>query len=195
MTEPARETPLAVALRARDFELAYRFLEKGATLEVDTEAGLPFLIAAVRTGDSEMIDYLLKNKVKVDYKGAQTTTALALSANLGEIGMMTKMIAAGADPNARGISGKPLIVEAVKEGNREKFDLLLASKADVNATTGDARGTQRTALSFAIAAKAVDLQESLLKAGATPEVYSLKGEPLLYEAVASRDHEVTRRLL
>lgn len=195
MTEPARETPLAVALRARDFELADRFLEKGATLEVDTEAGLPFLIAAVRTGDSEMIDYLLKNKVKVDYKGAQTTTALALSANLGEIGMMTKMIAAGADPNARGISGKPLIVEAVKEDNREKFDLLLASKADVNATTGDARGTQRTALSFAIAAKAVDLQESLLKAGATPEVYSLKGEPLLYEAVASRDHEVTRRLL
>lgn len=195
MTEPARETPLAVALRERDFELADRFIEKGATLEVDAEAGLPFLISAVQTGDSGMIDYLLKNKVKVDYKGAQATTALAVSANLGEIDLMKRLIAAGADANARGISGKPLIIEAVKEGNREKFDLLLASKADVNATTGDAHGVQMTALSFAIAAKDVVVQEALLKAGATPEVYSLSGEPLLYEAVSSRDHEVTRRLL
>lgn len=195
MTEPARETPLAVVLRERNFELADRFIEKGATVEVDAEAGLPFLISAVQTGDSGMIDYLLKNKVKADYKGAQPTTALAVSANLGEIGLMRRFIAAGADPSARGISGNPLIIEAVNEGNREKFDLLLASKADVNATTGDASGTQMTALSFAIAAKDVAMQEALLKAGATPEVYSITGEPLLYEAVASRDREVTRRLL
>jgi len=195
MTETSRETPLAVTLRERHFALADRFIAKGAVLEVDTEAGLPFLIAAVQSGDEEMIAYLLKNKVKVDYKGAQATTALAVSANLGEIAMMKRFIAAGADPNARGISGKPLIVEAVKEGNREKFDLLLASKADVNAATGGKSGAKMTALSFAIARKDVPVQEALLKAGATPEVLSLTGEPLIYEAVASRDHAVTTRLL
>lgn len=195
MTEPARESPLAITLRERRFTLADRFIEKGATLEADAEAGLPFLISAVQTGDGEMIDYLLENKVEVDYKGAQPTTALAVAANLGEIDLMKRFIAAGADPNARGISGKSLIIEAVNEGSREKFDLLLASKADVNAATGDTNGAKVTALSYAIARNDEPVQEALLKAGATPEVSSLTGEPLLYEAVASRDHELTRRLL
>lgn len=195
MTEPARETPLVVALRERRFPLADRLIAQGATLEVDVEAGLPFLIAAVQSDDREMLDYLLKNKVKVDYKGTQPTTALAVSANLGEMGLMRRFIEAGADPNTRGISGKPLIVEAVKEGSREKFDLLLANKVDVNAATGEVSGARMTALSFAIARKDEPMQEALLKAGATPEALSLTGEPLLYEAVASRDRTVAARLL
>lgn len=195
VTEPARETPLVIALRERRFALADRFLEKGASLEVDVEAGLPFLIASVQTGDREMIDYLLKNKVGIDYKGVQPTTALAVSANLGEIGLMKRFIAAKADPNTRGISGKPLLVEAVREGNREKFELLLASKADVDATTGDDEPPRTTALSFAVAAKNVEMQEALLNAGASPDVRTLTGDPLLYAAVASRDHDLTRRLL
>lgn len=195
VTEPARETPLVIALRERRFALADRFLEKGASLEVDVEAGLPFLIASVQTGDREMIDYLLSNKVGIDYKGVQPTTALAVSANLGEIGLMKRFIEAKADPNTRGISGKPLLTEAVREGNREKFELLLASDADVNATTGDGASPRTTALSFAVAAKNVPMQEALLKAGATPDVDTLTGEPLLYQAVASRDYDLTRRLL
>ncbi len=195
LTEPTRETPLVIALRERRFALADRFLEKGASLEVDAEAGLPFLIAAVQTGDREMIDYLLRNKVEVDYKGAQPITALAVSANLGEIGLMKRFIEAQADPDTRGISGKPLLVEAVREGNREKFDLLLASQADVNATTGDDDGPRTTALSFAVAARNVPFQEALLQAGANPDVHTLAGEPLLFEAVSSRDYALTRRLL
>lgn len=195
LSEPGRETPLVIALRERNFALADRLIARGAALEVDTEPGLPFLIAAVQGGDSGMIDYLLNKGVKVDYKGAQPTTALAVSSNLGELELMKRFIGAGADPNVRGISGKPLLIEAVKEGNRPKFDLLLASNADVNAKTGDSIGAEMTALSFAIAQEDVPIQEALLKAGATPEVLSVSGEPLLFEAVAAADHSVTRRLL
>lgn len=195
LSEPDRETPLVIALRERNFSLADRLIARGAVLEVDTEAGLPFLIAAVQSKDSGMIDYLLNKGVKVDYKGSQPTTALAVSSNLGEFELMKRLIAAGADPNARGISGKPLLIEAVKEGNREKFDLFLASKADVNAKTGDNVGAEMTALSFAIAQKDVPVQEALLKAGATPDVLSVSGEPLLFEAVAASDMPVTQRLL
>ena len=78
-----------------------RLIARGAALEVDAEAGLPFLIAAVQSKDSGMIDYVLGKGVKVDYKGSQPTTALAVSSNLGELELMKRLIAAGADPNTR----------------------------------------------------------------------------------------------
>ncbi len=195
MTEPERETPLSIALKARDFALADRLIAKGASLEVDIQAGMPFLVDAVQTGDLEMIDYLLKNKVDVEYRGAQPTTALAVSANLGEVALMKRLLEAGADPNTRGISGKPLLIESVKEGNEAKFDLLLANKADVNVKTGDGDGKEMAALSFAVASGDVGMQEALLEAGATPEVMSVTGEPVLFEAAAAGDQELSRRLL
>lgn len=194
-SEPERETPLSVALEARNFVLANRLIERGASLEVDVQPGMPFLVDAVQRGDIEMIDYLLKNGVDVEYRGAQSTTALAVSANLGEVDLMKRLLDAGADPNTRGISGKSLLIESVNEGSRSKFDLLLASKADVNAKTGDGAGKAMTALSFAVARGDVDMQETLLKAGATPEVLSVSGEPILYEASAAGDQALSRRLL
>jgi len=195
IAEPERETPLAVALRERNFVLAERILEKGATLEVDLEAGLPFLVAAVRSDDREMLDYLLIKKVKVDYKGAQPTTALAVAAEKGDVVLMKRLIAAGADPNTRGVSGKALLIEAVKDGSAGEFDLLLASKADVNAKTSDGRGGEMTALTYAIASGDRAKQDALLKSGATPEVSGIAGEPLLCEAVTAGDHDLVRRLL
>lgn len=195
MTEPDRETPLAAALRRRDFALAEQILEKGAKLEVEVEAGLPFLIAAVRSDDGEMIDFLLSKKIDVDYAGAQPVTALAEAAESGDIGLMKRLIEAGADPNVRGASGKPLLVEAVKDGKHEIFDLLLASKADVNLKTRDGSGREITALTFAVAQGDRKMQDALMKAGATPEVTGAAGEPLLYEAIAAADADLAARLL
>lgn len=195
ITEPERETPLAVALRERDFPLVERLLEKGASLEVDVEPGVPFLMAAVKSGDGELIDYLIAKGVDVDYRSAQPTTALALAAEKGDVSLMERLIKAGADPNTRGTTGKSLLIEAVKDGSREEFDLLLAHQAEVNATTRDGKGGEMTALSFAIAGEDREMQEALLKAGATADVAGLGGHPLLYEAVAAGDHDLTKRLL
>lgn len=195
VTEPDRETPLAVALRERDFALVERLLEKGASLEVDVEPGVPFLMAAVRSGDGELIDYLLGKGAEVDYRSAQPTTALALAAEKGDITLMKRLLEAGADPNTRGVSGKSLLIEAVKEGSREEFDLLLAKKADVNAKTGDGKGGEMTALSFAIASGDLAMQDALLKNGATAEVVGIGGDPILFEAVTSGDHVLAKRLL
>jgi ankyrin repeat protein len=195
VSEPERETPLAVALRERNFALVDKLLEKGASLEVDLEPGVPFLMAAVRSGDAESIDYLLGKGVEVDYRSAQPTTALALAAEKGEAPLMKRLIEAGADPNTRGVSGKSLLIEAVKDGSREEFDLLLASKADPNAKTRDGNGGEMTALSYAIGKGDRAMQEALLKAGATAEVSGIGGDPLLYEAVAAGDHALTKRLL
>lgn len=195
MTLPDRETPLVVALRNRQFDLADRLIEKGATLEVDVEAGIPFLIASVKSGDKEMIEYLIGKGVKVDYKGAQPVTALAVAAESGNVELMKRLMEAKADPNVRGVTGKSLLIEAVMEKSRPEFDLLLSGKADVNAKVTDGETGERTALSYAVAGADREMQEDLLKAGATTEVAGLSGEPLLFEAVKSRDMDLVKRLL
>ncbi|MBU6178801.1 MAG: ankyrin repeat domain-containing protein, partial [Verrucomicrobia bacterium] len=182
MSLPERETPLVVALRNREFDLADRLIGKGATLEVDAETGIPFLINAVRSDDREMIDYLLGKGVEVDYKGAQAVTALAVAAEAGKVELMKRLLDAKADPNVRGGGGKSLLVEAVIKKNRPVFDLLIAGKADVNARAGDGENGGRTALTYAVAGGDRGLQDALLEAGATPGVVGPGGDPLLFEA-------------
>lgn len=195
MTVPERETPLAVALRNRQFDLADRLIERGATLEVDVEVGIPFLIASVRSGDQEMIDYLLRKGVKVDYKGAQPITALAVAAEGGKVDLMKKLIGAKADVNVRGVTGKSLLIEAVMEKSRPEFDLLLASRADLNARVSDGESGERTALTYAVSGGDVDLQEALLKANAETDVAGPGGDPLLFEAIVGKDVALVKRLL
>jgi ankyrin repeat protein len=195
LTNPDRDTPLATALRNRDFELAKTLLAKGADINVDKEAGLPFLIDAVVSSDSEMLDFLFENGADLEYKSARPAGALAEAAAKGDLALLKRLLDAGASPNARGVSGKQLLIEAVKEGDRKKFDLLLAAGADVNATTGETTGKEMSALSFAVESGNVEIQEALLKAGASPDVYSVTGEPLLYESVYHNDRDTTSRLL
>ncbi len=195
MTEPERETPLAAALRDRDFALVDRILGKGATLEVDVEAGVPFLIEAVRSDDAEMIDYLLRHGVKADYKGAEAATALAIAADKGDVALMGRLLGAGADPDVPGVSGKPLLVEAVKERSREAFDLLLANQAKVDAEAAEVGGGVTTALSHAVGNGDEAMRDTLLTAGASPKVAGLGGEPLLYEAAMAGDRDLAARLL
>jgi ankyrin repeat protein len=195
MTETERVTPLAAALLARDFALAERLVEKGAALEVESEPGLPFLVAAVRSGDAEMIDFLLGKGVPADYRGAQPNTALAHAADRGEVALMERLVAAGADPNVRGLSGDALLVEAVKGGRREVFDLLLGSGVDLEASSGEGSGGPFTALTHAVERGDEAMREALLGAGAKPDVAGPGGEPLLLEAVASGDREFAASLL
>lgn len=192
---PERETPLSLALEERNFALADRLRAVGGDLSVDIEPGLPFLISAIETGDDEMLDYLLTNKVDVHYKGTQPTTALAVSSNLEKLELMSRLLDEGANPDDRGISGKPLLIESVREGSREKFDLLIQHGADVNAKTGETTGSEMTALSFAIASEEADMMEILLEKGATADVYGISGQPLAYEVVLDGRKEVVSRLI
>ncbi|MEX2579628.1 MAG: ankyrin repeat domain-containing protein [Verrucomicrobiales bacterium] len=194
-TNPERENPIVLALRNRDFSLADRLREAGANLDVDKEAGMPFLVDAVRSRDREMFEYLLGGNADMEYRSAQPTTALAVAADLDDLGLMRQLVKAGADPDVRGLSGKPLLIEAVKEGSRRKFDLLLDHGADVDAKTGRTTGAPMSALSFAVERGDAEMQEILLERGAATDVFSTTGLPLIYDVVSTGDLETTRRLL
>lgn len=194
-TDPERETPLSVALVDRKFDLAERLVDVGASVNVDKEAGIPFLIDAIRSEDTEMLEFLFAHEADVEYRGAQSTTALAVASEKDDLNLMNRLISAGADVDVRGVSGKPLLIEAVKEGSREKFDLLISKGADVNARTGETVGAEMTALSFAVESGDVEMQEILLENDAETDVSSTNGLPLIYSVVDAGDYETTERLI
>ena len=194
-TDPERITALSLTLLERDFELANRLIERGARLDVEKEAGMPFLIDAVMNEDAEMLNYLISKKANLNYRGTQSTTALAFAAKKSDLETMERLLIAGADPDVRGVSGKPLIIEAVKEEDFEKIKLLASHGADINATTGEATGGEVSALSFAFEKGNIEIFDFLLEKGANPNVDATSGAPLIYEAVTNEDKPVCRKLL
>lgn len=194
-TSTERLTPLATALNDRDFDLADQLIKAGASLDVDKEAGLPFMIEAVRSNDQEMLDYLLSHSADVEYRGAEPVGALAVAASSGNLETMKRLLKAGASSDTRGVTGKPLLIEAVKERNDQLFDLLIANGADINATVGETAGREMSALSFAMESGDRRIQKLLLEKGASPDVYGLDAEPLLYDVIERGDEAAIELLL
>jgi len=195
LTEPGRETPLSVALNARDFALADQLIARGAYPTVDKTPGNPFLVESIREDDTEMLNYLLRQKVDVDYRGALSTTALSVAAERDRIDLMKQLINAGADLNVRGVSGKPLLIESVNEGNLEKFDLLISQGADVHLKIGETIGSEMNALSFAVRGGNTEMIDVLLQKGTKSDVYGISGQPLVHEVVVERKMGVVTQLL
>ncbi|MEM9282023.1 MAG: ankyrin repeat domain-containing protein [Verrucomicrobiota bacterium] len=194
-TNPDRQTPLSAALVERDFDLARELLKAGADINADKDAGIPFLIEAVRSNDSEMLGFLFEKGVDVEYRGTQPVCALGVAAGMDSLPLMRRLIEREANVDVRGVSGNPLLIEAVQEANWEKFRLLIDSGANVDCKTGESTGMEMTPLSFAVASNNLKMQEALLAKGADCNVTGTGGAPLIFETVQSGDLIATRRLL
>ncbi|MEM1442971.1 MAG: ankyrin repeat domain-containing protein, partial [Verrucomicrobiota bacterium] len=194
-TETERITPLAAALLDRDFDLADQLIAAGADPDVDVEAGLPFLVEAVRKQDSEMIDYLLSKGASVEYRGAEPAGAFAVAAANEDFEVARRLYNEGASPEVRGPSGKPFLIEAVLDENDDLFDLLIELGSSISVTVGETAGREMSALSYAVEIGNERMQEVLLEKGASPDVFSVGGEPLLYDVVSSGDQVTAARLL
>jgi ankyrin repeat protein len=190
-----RASALTLALRDRDFALAERLLKVGADIDLDQEAGLPFLVAAVQSKDREMLDFLISHGADVDYRSAQPTTALALAAEAQDLPLMGVLLKAGANPDVRGVSGKPLLIEAVKAGDGERAKLLLSNKADVNIEVVESHGQKVTALSYAYEQGYKAIAGLLLGQKASADAASMSGGSLLTRSISDRDTEFAKLLL
>jgi len=192
-TSTERDTPLSVALRKRNFELAGELIAAGA--KVDIEVGRPFLIEAIENQDTKMLDFLFSNGANVEYRGAFPISALAVAASLDDYGMMKRCIMEGANLNTRGESGNPLLIEAVLEENIEKARLLLKNGADVNIRSGELEAMELTALSYAIDQGSHQIEKLLFEHGADANVNGVGGNPLIYEAIVDLDLVAAQRFL
>jgi hypothetical protein len=161
--------PLADA----DIEVIKRWIDEGAewpdefsgepkALPVDADASQ--LITLIRDGQTDRADEMLRRSPRsVTLRGPHGATPLMAAALYGDAGLVKRLLAAGADPNARNAAGATALMWSVPD--LPKMRILLDAGADVDAMTEERRSALAIASGTVGAAPALRL---LLDYGAQP---------------------------
>jgi ankyrin repeat protein len=194
-------TPLMEAAQFGVADSVRKLLDAGADVNIADNSGFTVLMAAAGSfagsvqSKRETLDLLLLHGADVkavNRLGENALSRLVQSnprADLSEIGMIvTKLLKAGADPNAKTSDGSPIIVAASSVGNRGLVDALVSAGADVNA-----RGQMGTALLTAV--RFPEVVKILLDAKADPNVANNTGNTPLLAAATGRIIESMKLLL
>ena len=156
--------------------------------------GEPMLVVAARAGWQPTIDVLLRGGARVDAKNGFGDTAIMVAALNGNLVVVKKLFARGAEINPRGwtplsyaatngqaevvrylleiganvnapsANGTTPLMMAVRGGHAETVELLLSKGADVNARNQN----DATALAWATRGGFYEIEKSLSKRGAKP---------------------------
>jgi len=127
------------------------------------ETPAPLVIAA-RSNDSAAVLALLNAKPRpdVNQRTADGTTALHWAVYHNDVGLIERLLAAGADANARNDYGATPMSEAAVIGNVKVLSRLLAAKADVESANADGQ----TALMVISRTSNVEAAQLLIRRGA-----------------------------
>ena len=106
----------------------------GITASLSAAAG-PVLIEAVKRGDHQAVRLLLRNKVNVDDREADGTTALHWAVRVDDVEMISELIGAGADVNAANRYGLRPLTLAATNASAAAVAALLKAGADPNTVT------------------------------------------------------------
>ena len=100
-------TPLAMAIRNRDLKKVWMLVEAGAIVNKPILGGkmLPIHLA-VRTGDREVVRFLLEKRANPNRADSEGNTALHYAAALNDAGMTSTLLRAKASPAIRSKEGK-----------------------------------------------------------------------------------------
>uniref|UniRef100_A0A8C3T8G0 K Homology domain-containing protein n=1 Tax=Chelydra serpentina TaxID=8475 RepID=A0A8C3T8G0_CHESE len=179
------ESPLTLAACGGHVELAALLIERGANLEEVNDEGYTPLMEAAREGHEEMVALLLTDLLlriicslgaNINAQTEETQeTALTLACCGGFSEVADFLIKAGADIE---LGCSTPLMEAAQEGHLELVKYLLASGANVHATTA----TGDTALTYACENGHTDVADVLLQAGADLEHESEGGRTPLMKA-------------
>uniref|UniRef100_A0A8C3XUY9 K Homology domain-containing protein n=1 Tax=Chelydra serpentina TaxID=8475 RepID=A0A8C3XUY9_CHESE len=170
------ESPLTLAACGGHVELAALLIERGANLEEVNDEGYTPLMEAAREGHEEMVALLLAQGANINAQTEETQeTALTLACCGGFSEVADFLIKAGADIE---LGCSTPLMEAAQEGHLELVKYLLASGANVHATTA----TGDTALTYACENGHTDVADVLLQAGADLEHESEGGRTPLMKA-------------
>jgi ankyrin repeat protein len=156
--------------------------------ETDDPSG-PDLLTAVRAGDKDRVEELLRRGVDVNVRSDDGTTALMYATAVGDIRLLRTLLDHGADVNAKNKAGATALMWAV--GDRDKVRALLGRGANVNARPDSGRTPLLIAAGSPGAAEAVKL---LIEKGADAR-YDQQGYTILMAAAEGGDSAVVRQLL
>ena len=168
----ASEAPLAEAAKSRDTVAVLALLEHGADVNAPQADGATALHWAAYWNDTDTADLLLRAGANVDAANDLGVTSLWLASTYGngdDAALVTRLLDAGADPNAAHLSGESPLMAAARTGREPVVRALLAHGADVNAAE---TAHDQTALMWAAANRHPEVVQALIEAGADLQVRS-----------------------
>ncbi|OTA07286.1 hypothetical protein A9Z42_0082150 [Trichoderma parareesei] len=190
-------TPLLAAASWNKMECINLLVRAGADINAQDDWGWTAL-SLVSTDSSTaalgVCDLLLSQpKIMIDAKGKALGTALMMACRSLNHGMMTKLLAHGADPNvsimgpySTAIAAACFPLDEMKDGNMEKTDCIIRELinhgADVNATGGYSIFNAICAAAFSAGASTIEL---LLGKGASVHIPDPLGRLPIHFAAAS----------
>jgi mono/diheme cytochrome c family protein len=156
-----------------------------------TDSQAAELIAALRVADAAAIDRLVRPGAPVlAARGPDGATPLMAAALYGDATLVRRLLAAGADPDARDVAGATALMWAA--GNAKSMRALLDAGADVNARSDERRTPLAIASGIAGATSSVQL---LLEYGADPTVSRADDVSPLMEAARVNNSAAFQLLL
>lgn len=195
------------------------------TIGVDAAPGAPALVEAVKNGDTAAARRLIKERVDVNARDVDGTTALHWAARVNDVATAQLLIRAGAGVKAANRYGVTPLSLACMNGNAAMIGLLLEAGADANtalaggetalmttARTGSLDGVRllmahgadvnakesgrgQTALMWAASEGHIQVVETLLESGAQVNARSAGGFTPFLFAVRDGRLDVAKRLL
>ena len=163
----AGNSSIAAAAKSGDIAAVRKLI--AAHTDVNAAAGdasTPLLLA-VHNSDMAMVKVLLAAGAKPDIANHYGVTPLLEASRTGDAEMMDVLLRAGADPKRIHTEGETTLMAASRAGSVSAVKLLLDHGVDVNATDSY---QHETALMWASAEDHLDVVDTLLKAGANPNL-------------------------
>jgi ankyrin repeat protein len=140
-----RRTPLTAAMSCGRVEMARELLRYGAAPGGVTATGDTPLLAATRGGNWEGVQLILDRHVELMPPGIYENPLICFSSDADQGDSLRRLLAAGVDPNRRGINGKLPLLCAADSNCAPAVAVLLRGGADPAGVDGKGR----TAASFA----------------------------------------------
>jgi ankyrin repeat protein len=150
---------IMVLLASHFFLFMILFLREPSVGAEKLEARETAFLAAARNGEVSVVQAQLDDGMEVDARDAESNTPLMLTRDAE---VARRLIAAGADVNARNRSASTPLIEAAKNGAAGVARLLAEHGADLEARDNE----QRTALDWALQTEQTDAARVLREAGA-----------------------------
>jgi len=163
---------LEYAIDHADTELAKLLLAHGANVNLSDDFGTTALIAAAKNSRAEIIEPLLARHA--DVHAAHDRAIVAAVAN-SDASVTARLLAAGADPNAKDEDGRTLVMLGIH--SPELIQILLARGATLDPNATDNNGL--TLLMHAAASSTIEVVKQLLAKGGDLAARDHEGRTLL----------------
>jgi len=137
-------------------------------------------------------------ELDINHRGVSGESHLHREARRGHIENVTKLLAMGADINARDSQGKTPVSVAASAGQAEITKLLADSGADLYlglTTTVSHKPDGRTPVMMAVSGGKTKCVEILVNAGCNPDTRFATGDTLLMVAANKNKYTVAKRLI